>query len=109
MRAASDSKFSASMSNMSKAGMKTEAFNATKNVKQKDNDSDLALEDYNELIEKMELDNAIEEAQKQIKQANIMRKSFLTSFFEETESRLEMQKHDEEFMKRPAMLKTRQE
>ena len=77
------------MSNMSKSGMNTGAFNVTKSVKQKDNDSDLALEDYNELIEKMELDNVIEDVQKQIKQANIMRKSFLTSFFEETESRLE--------------------
>ena len=43
MRAASDSKFSASMSNMSKAGMKTEAFNAAKNLKQKDNDSIIVL------------------------------------------------------------------
>ena len=55
------------MSNMSKSGMNTGAFNVTKSVKQKDNDSDLALEDYNELIEKMELDNVIEDVQKQIK------------------------------------------
>ena len=57
----------------------------------------------------MELDNVIENVQKQIKQASEFRKSFLTTFFEETESRLAMQKHDEEFMSRPAMLKTKPE
>ena len=109
VRAASDSKFSASMSNMSKSGMNTGGFGANKAPKQQGPDSDLALEDYNELIEKMELDNVLEEVKKKVKAETQFRKSFLTTFFEETESRLAMMQHDEEFMKRPAMLKTRPE
>ena len=89
--------------------MNTGGFGANKAPKQKGPDSDLALEDYNELIEKMELDNVLEEVKKKVKTETQFRKSFLTSFFEETESRLALMQHDEEFMKRPAMLKTRPE
>ena len=76
--------------------------------KKKDVDSDLELEDYHELIEKMELDDVLDSVKKQVKKTTeTYKQNFLVQFFERTESQLEAQRHDEEFMKRPAMLKTR--
>ena len=66
------------------------------------------MEDYHDLIEKMELDEALETVKKQVKKATEGHKqNFLVQFFERTESQIEAQRHDEEFLKRPAMLKTR--
>ena len=78
MRATSDSKFSASMSSMSKvtATMKS-GFGAT-GAKKKDVDSDLELEDYNEMIEKMELDDVLDSVRKQLKKAEAHKQNFLT-------------------------------
>ena len=70
MRATSDSKFSASISNMSqvsktmRSGFNAGPPGALASKKKKDVDSDLELEDYDELIEKMELDEALESVRK---------------------------------------------
>lgn len=91
MRASSTSKFSNSMSSMSmatkslKGDVRGGTLNATK--KQKDNDSDLELDDFHDLIEKMELDDALNNVKKQIKKTEESHKqNFLTTFFERTES-----------------------
>ena len=91
MRATSASKFggTGNMSQTSKsmkdASFKGGAPGAQK--KKKDEDSDLELEDYQDLIEKMELDDAIDSVKKQIKKTQeIYKQNFLVQFFERTES-----------------------
>ena len=69
MRASSSSKFSASLSNMSQISKTTKGgFNVgppgALAKKKKDVDSDLELEEYNEMIEKMELDDALDSVRK---------------------------------------------
>ena len=55
--------------------------------KKKDDDSDLELDDFHDLIEKMELDDALNSVKKQIKKTEESHnKNFLATFFERTES-----------------------